>query len=86
MSLTLPDVRRIAADVARQQDSSLEVVAATPSEGESAYTEVLLTVHGCRSEPCRLIIGFSRDASEPECRRAIEAQLQQHLAKHRGEG
>ena len=83
MSLTLTEVRRIAADVARQQDSSLEVVAATPSEGESAYTEVLLNMRGSGSEPGRLIIGVSRDASEPECRRAVEERLQHQLAKHR---
>ena len=83
MPLSLTEVRRIAADVATQQHLLPEVVAATPTEGESAYAEVLLTLRGCRSEPCRLIIGVSRDASAPECRRAVEARLQQHVAKHR---
>ena len=83
MLLTLTEVRRIAADVARQQDALLEVVAATPSEGESAYTEVLFTIGGSRNDPYRLIIGVSRDASEFDCRRAIQQRLQQHLAKHR---
>ena len=83
MLLTLTEVRRIAAEVARQQDPLLEVVAATPSEGESAYTEVLFTMRGSRSDPYRLIIGVTRDASEPECRRAVQQRLEQQLAKHR---
>lgn len=83
MLLTLTEVRRIAADVARQQDPSLEVVAATPSEGKSAYAEVLFTMGGSGSDPYRLIIGITRDASEPECRRAVGQRLERHLAKHR---
>ena len=83
MALTLKDVVRIAKGVAQDQDSALDVVAATPAEGESTYTEVLLTIHGCKAEPCRLIIGLSRDASEAEFRDIVRARLQQHLAEHR---
>ena len=79
MSLTLTQVRRIAADVARQQDARLVVMGVTPAEGESSYAEVMLTVSGCHIEPCRVIIGINRDASEPECRRAVEQQLQEHV-------
>ena len=82
MSLSLTEVRRIAADLAMRQDLWPELVAVTPTEGESAYAEVLLTVRGCRSEPCRLIIGVSHAAAEPECRRAVEEGLEQHLARH----
>ena len=81
MRLTLSEVRRIATDVARQQDPFLEVIAATPSEGKSAYTEVLFAMRGSRSEPYRLIIGVTRDTSEFECRLAVQQRLQQHLAK-----
>ena len=83
MGLTLTDVRRIAADAAKQQDPRLEVVAATASgEGESGYAEVILTVRGCRAEPCRVLIGVSRDASEQECHDAVTASLHEHLAGH----
>ena len=83
MSLLLTQVRRIAAAVAMQHDLLPDIVAVTPTDGESAYAEILLTVRGCRSEPCRLSIGVSRAASEPECRRAIEEGLEEHVAKHR---
>jgi hypothetical protein len=82
VSLTLTDVRRIASDVARQQDPRLEVMGAAPAEGESTYAEVILTVTGCRVEPCRVVVGVRRDASELECRRTFEQRLQQHLAQH----
>ena len=81
MSLTLTDLRRIAADVARQQDPALDVVAAMPAEGDAAYTEVMFTVTGCRHEPCQLVVGLSRNSSEPDCRRAVEDRLRQHLAE-----
>ena len=83
MSLTLTDVRRIAADVATQQNPAVEVFGATPAEGESTYAEVIVAIHGCRVEPCRLIIGVSRDASEVDCRRTIQQHLLQHLVRHR---
>ncbi len=85
MSLTLTEVRRIAADVAREQDPPLEVMGATPSEGESTYAEVVLTVRGCRVEPCRVVIGITRDTSEADCRRNVEERLQQHLVRHRSD-
>ncbi len=85
MSLTLTDVRRIAADVARQQNPQLEVMGAAPAEGESTYAEVMLTVTDCRVEPCRVVIGVSRDTSERECRRTVEQRLQQYLVRQRAE-
>ena len=51
MSLSLSDVRRIVSEVAREQTPSLEVVAAR-ADGDSSYTEVILTVRGCATEPC----------------------------------
>jgi hypothetical protein len=48
VGVSLKDVQRIAADVARQQDDRLEIVAAIPAEGSTAYTEVVLTIRGCR--------------------------------------
>ena len=83
MSLTLIDVQQIAADVVKQQAPALEVIAATPARGEkSSYTEVMLIVRGCRVEPCRLVVGVRRDASEAECRTAIAEGVQRHLLEH----
>ena len=66
-------------------DPPLEVMGAASAEGESTYAEVILTVRGCRVEPCRVMIGVNRNASEAECRRVVNQGLQQHLAKHRSD-
>jgi hypothetical protein len=81
--LTLTDVRRLAVDAAREQHPPLQVVGVASAGGGSAYAEVILMVRGCRVEPCRVIVGVSRNASEAECREAIQARLQQHLDEHR---
>jgi len=84
MALSLTAVRQIAVDVARQEDPSLEVVAATAGEGDSSsYAEVVLMLRGCRTEPCRMLIGVDRNAPEGECRALVRERLQQHLAEHR---
>lgn len=79
MALTLSDVRRIAGQVAKQQTPPLEVVGAVSGEGAAIYAEVIMTVSGCHVEPCQLVIGVSRVASETECREAVQARLQEHL-------
>lgn len=83
MSVTLTEVQRIAADVARRQDRRLEVIGAVPAEGEPVYAEVILTLRGCQAEPCRIMIGVRRDSSESEIRDAVTDRLRQHLDEHR---
>ena len=82
MHLTLSDVRRISADVAKAQTPPLDVLAATPVGEESSYAEVILTIRGCQAEPCVLVIGVSRNASEPELRASIRERLREHLIDH----
>jgi len=78
-SLTLPDVRRIVGDVAAEQPQPLDVVAAIPADRDSGYTEVILVVRGCHVEPCRMVLGVTRDASEVELRAAVRTMLLEHL-------
>ena len=79
-SLTLPDVRRIVSDVANELSRPLDVVAAIPaSDRDSAYTEVILVVRGCHVEPCRLMLGVTRDTPEEELRAVVRAKLHEHL-------
>lgn len=63
-----------AADVVKQEDPGLEVVAATLTEDEATFTEVLLTGRGCQNEPCCLILTsdpvFAQDGTRVVCRRA----------------
>lgn len=82
MALTLKEVRRIASEVARQENPALEVISTTSSGDLSAYTEVMLTIRGCRAEPCRLMIGVSRNTTEAELRQALADRLRAHAAEH----
>ena len=77
-TLELAEVRRIAEDVVRKEDPALEVIEATTAEGGAAYTEVTLTIRGCEEEPCRLVIGISRDAGESALRSTIVSRLREH--------
>ncbi len=81
MSLSLTDVRRIVAEVAREQTPTLEVVAAR-ADGDSSYTEVILTVRGCSTEPCQIVMGVRREAPESEFRDMVRVQLTEHLHDH----
>jgi hypothetical protein len=81
MSLSLSDVRRIVSEIAREQTPTLEVVAAR-ADGDSSYTEVILTVRGCATEPCQIVMGVSRGASESEFRQTVREQLEEHLHDH----
>ena len=81
MSLSLTDVRRIVSEVAREQTPNLEVVAAR-ADGDSSYTEVILKVRGCAAEPCQIVMGVSRGASESEFRETVREQLEEHLLHH----
>jgi len=83
MALPLSEVRRISADVAQRQSPPLDVVAATRAGEDSSYAEVILTIRGCRTEPCMVVIGVSRNASEPEFRDSVDARLREHLNEHR---
>lgn len=76
--LRLPDVRRVASDIARQEDPALQVFAATNGEGAD-YTEVILRLHKSSTHPTHLVIGVRRNAGEPQVRRLLRDRLRDQL-------
>jgi hypothetical protein len=76
------DVQRIAIEVAQEQGDRLKVEGAVPAEGETAYTEIILTIRGCQDEPCQVVIGVNRDASESSVRTNVAERLRDHLHDH----
>jgi hypothetical protein len=79
----LNDVRRIAAEVAKEVNPSLEVVGTLPlEENRRTLRWVVLTLIGCQIELCRMSIGISRDQSELEVREAVAERLRDHLEDH----
>lgn len=81
MALSLADVRRIVAEIAHEDAPAVEVVAAH-AEADSTYTEIILTLRGCSTEPCQILMGLSRDASESEFRDTVRERLREHLHEH----
>jgi hypothetical protein len=81
MALTLTEVRRIASDVARHDYPDVDVLGVTPREGSSTSAEVIFAIRACDHEPCRVLIGVSRQISEGECRGTVRAQLHERLAR-----
>jgi len=82
-ALTVTDVTRIATEAAREQSSTLQVVGVTLG-GEGNYTEVIVNVAGCRTEPCRFSVGVFRDATEAVLHEEIAGKLRRHIREHAG--
>jgi hypothetical protein len=83
MPLSLAAIRNLAVEIAGEEDPALEVLAATNAEGSADYAEITLALHGCAAEPCRVVIGFSRKATDAEIRARIRERLRDHLRSHR---
>ncbi len=84
MAFSLNEVSTIAREVGKAQDPPLEVVAVTGREGAGESAEVILTVRGCRDEPCVVVVGVDRTASVEEVRTDLVDHLRRHLDEHRG--
>jgi hypothetical protein len=80
-ALSVTEVTRIAIDAAREQSATLQVVGVTPG-GEGNYTEVIVNIAGCRTEPCRFSVGVFRDAPEVDVHQQIAGQLRRHIREH----
>jgi hypothetical protein len=79
MLMTLVDVRRIASEVISKGYPTLELLGVTTAEGGSRYSEIILSIRGCHSEPCQLIVGVNRDAPEAAFRRHMDERFREHL-------
>jgi hypothetical protein len=82
MPLALEIVRRLAMDVVREENISLEVVAAVTEAGGSAYAEVLITLQGCGPEECLLSVGIDRAMSAEALRSLLRQRVRAHLDEH----
>ena len=81
MHKKLDDVRRMADEVVNDLDPSVHVVAATGKSGTD-YTEIVLSVHGCRQEPCTMVLGVSRNMPDQAFRTAVADSFRRHREQH----
>jgi hypothetical protein len=81
MNLSVDELNRLAAEVAHATSPTLEVIGVSVGRG-SGYSEVLVTVRGCRVEPCQVAVGVFRDEPVDVLRNAILRSLRRHLDEH----
>ena len=81
MSMSLDDITTMSRQVALQHGRGLDVLAVTKVGDDSERVEVLVTVRGCHTEPCRFLVNVTR-ADEEEFRRDFRLKLTDALQKH----
>ena len=85
VSLSVPDVTRIANEAIQAEHAGFDVVGVTHGEGGGQYAEVILRVQGCNKHPCQVSLGVFRDVSESVLRAEITQKVRAHV-HGRGEG
>jgi hypothetical protein len=82
MTLSVPEITRIAAEVAREHDGALLVLGVSSSDGGSGRAEILIRVRGCHAEPCTIQLNVPRN-HHSELELELRTKLQEAFARHR---
>ena len=80
MSLSLIEVRRLAVNVAEEEDTGYEVLGT--ARGGTGYAEVVVAEPG-KGDRGRFVIGLNREADERTARDVVRTGLREH-AEDRG--
>jgi hypothetical protein len=83
LTLDLTAIRQLATDIARDEDPTLMVLAATNAEGATDYTEVIMARDRGVADLDRIVIGLSRNDGENDIRERLRDRLREHLTKQR---
>ena len=81
MSLSLPELTRIAEIVAAEHDAHLQVVGVQSSDRDTGRVELLVTIAGCHDEPCTLLLNLPRQ-DRARFERELSSQLRAALHAH----
>lgn len=79
--MDLESITTLSRAVVRQHGRGLDVVTVTTTGGDSERVEVLITIRGCHSDPCRFMLNVSR-ADAGEFDREFRGKLTEALHKH----
>lgn len=77
MPVTLKALRRVATEMARQENPDFQVIGVRRSEGGDGYAEVIVMVRDCDHDPCRMVIGVDRTQPEPAIRLQLAEMFRQ---------
>jgi hypothetical protein len=75
MRLNLEKLSELVRTVAHEHRIDAEIIGVTPSEGDGAYSEVILDCSGVDLESQRISIGVARDAEPDDLRRQVAQRL-----------
>jgi hypothetical protein len=81
MTVPVDAIMEVTRSVAAEHSARLEVLGVVSTEGGSDRVEVLITIAGCHTEPCRFVINLSR-AEESELKAQLRTKLQEALRHH----
>ena len=79
MSFDLPHVRRVAADVARQEDPHVTVLAVTAAEGGRGHAEIVLAREHA-GKASRFVVRVNREGDEAKTRSDLRKGMREELA------
>jgi hypothetical protein len=82
MTLTIDSITRMSRAVAADCDPRLSVMGVVSTDGESGRVELLVTIEGCHTEPCIVMLNVTRlgqAAFERDLREKFRDALASHL-------
>ena len=82
MTLSVPDLLQISEDVAGEYDGAFRVLGVMLSDGNADHVEMLVTLAGCHSDDCRLMVNLAR-TSEETFEGELRTALRQAFAEHK---
>ena len=81
--LSLKKLAELARAIAGEIDPGLEVIGVTGGKSGSAYVEILLRLHGCDFEPCRISLGADRTQTRQELEQALRESMRAYLQQRK---
>ena len=84
MAIDLNTITALSREVVRQHGGGFDVVTVTTG-GDSERVEILVTIKGCHSDPCRFMVNVSRadsDEFDREFRTKLIDAMQKHADAH----
>lgn len=81
MSLSLPAIRGLAASIASEEGSTLDLLGTMAAEGATDYVEVIFGERASAEQPRRLVVTVKRRMPKSDVERTLRRGVRAHLRK-----
>jgi hypothetical protein len=81
MTIPVDTIMEVTRSVAAEHSARLEVLGVVSNEGGSDRVEVLITIAGCHTDSCRVVINLSR-AEGSDLEEQLRTKLREALLHH----